>query len=324
MAMLVFWLIKEEIAVRQQAVGPPAALIPHPRFSITAAGGAPCRPARRPAFVSDDPCRAVGTRGPLLNLNGSLGDSSTSKEAGLGDRRGIYNGSWIRRVVVIDDGGGLLKAGLGGDKDPIAVVPNCMAKPPVGNAKKWLVADQLQADDVDATGMTVKRPIDRDYLINTEVQREVWERVVRSSLQVDPNNSSLLLVEPMFNPPALQRATEELVFEEFGFNSLRVADAPSLVHLYEARRQPTHFRAQCSLVVECGFSFIHASPVLQNCTLNYGVRRIDLDGEALTNHLKELVSYRSLNVMDETLFSHPIFLLLYFFPSLYFIFLHSK
>ncbi|XP_062196204.1 actin-related protein 6 isoform X2 [Phragmites australis] len=176
-------------------------------------------------------------------------------------------------VVVVDNGGGLLKAGFGGDKDPIAVVPNCMAKPPGGNtnSKKWLVADQLQAEDVDVTGMTLKRPIDRGYLINMEVQREVWERVLRSLLQVDPTNSSLLLVEPMFNPPALQHATDELVFEEFGFNSLCVADAPSLVHLYE------------------------------NFTLNYGVRRMDLGGKALTNYLKELISYRSLNVMDETL-----------------------
>lgn len=206
-------------------------------------------------------------------------------------------------VVVIDNGGGLLKAGFGGDKDPIAVVPNCIAKSPgsTASSKKWLAADQLQAQDVDVTGMTLRRPIDRGYLINTEVQREVWERVLRGLLQVDPTNSSLLLVEPQFNPPGLQHATDELVFEEFGFSSLWVADAPSLVHLYEATHQPSLFRAQCSLVVDCGFSFTHASPVLQNFTLNYAVRRMDLGGKALTNYLKELVSYRSLNVMDETL-----------------------
>uniref|UniRef100_A0A0D9UZH5 Actin-related protein 6 n=1 Tax=Leersia perrieri TaxID=77586 RepID=A0A0D9UZH5_9ORYZ len=202
-------------------------------------------------------------------------------------------------VVVLDNGGGLLKAGFGGDMNPTAVVPNCMAKPP--GSKKWLVADQLQAQDVDVTGMALKRPIDRGYLINTEVQREVWERVLRNLLQVDPTNSSLLLVEPQFNPPALQHATDELVFEELGFKSFCVADAPSLVHLYEASHQPSLFRAQCSLVVDCGFSFTHASPVLQNFTLNYAVRRMDLGGKALTNYLKELVSYRSLNVMDETL-----------------------
>lgn len=95
---------------------------------------------------------------------------------------------------------------------------------------------------------------------------------------------------------------DELVFEEFNFKSLFVADSPSLVHLYEASRRPYGLvsKAQCSLVVDCGFSFTHAAPVFQNFTLNYGVKRLDLGGKALTNFLKELVSYRSVNVMDES------------------------
>lgn len=53
-------------------------------------------------------------------------------------------------------------------------------------------------------------------------------------------------------------------------------------------------------MVDCGFSFTHAAPVFQNFTVNYAVKRIDLGGKALTNYLKELVSYRAINVMDET------------------------
>lgn len=34
--------------------------------------------------------------------------------------------------------------------------------------------------------------------------------------------------------------------------------------------------------------------------MNYAVKRLDLGGKALTNYLKELVSYRAVNVMDET------------------------
>ncbi|KAJ4818718.1 Actin family protein [Rhynchospora pubera] len=201
-------------------------------------------------------------------------------------------------VVVLDNGGGLLKAGFGGETDPIAVVPNCIGRPP--SSKKWLVGDQLQADDADVTGVSLRRPIDRGYLINPEVQREVWDRVFRSLLNLeDLSQSSLLLVEPLFNPPSLQRSADELVFEEFGFGSLCVADSPSLVHLYEASR--AQGPAVASLVVDCGFSFTHAAPVMQNLTLNYGVKRMDLGGKALTNYLKELVSYRSLTVMDETL-----------------------
>ncbi|KAF6158236.1 hypothetical protein GIB67_015030 [Kingdonia uniflora] len=202
-------------------------------------------------------------------------------------------------VVVLDNGGGFIKAGIGGNRDPTSVVPNCLARPT--STKKWLIADQLQSHD-DLTSASIRRPIDRGYLINPDLQKEVWDRIFRSLLRLDPTHSSLLLVEPLFNLPAIQRATDELVFEDFGFQSLYVADAPSLVHLYEASRRPEGLlsKAQCSLVVDCGFSFTHVAPVLQNFTLNYGVKRLDLGGKALTNYLKELVSYRSINVMDET------------------------
>ncbi|KAF5749626.1 hypothetical protein HS088_TW04G01596 [Tripterygium wilfordii] len=79
-------------------------------------------------------------------------------------------------------------------------------------------------------------------------------------------------------------------------------NTPSLVHLYEASRRPYGLvsKTQCNLVVDCGYSFTHAAPVFQNFIVNYAVKRIELGGKALTNYLKELVSYRAVNVMDET------------------------
>lgn len=206
-------------------------------------------------------------------------------------------------VVVLDNGGGLIKAGFGGDRDPVAVVPNCVARQASSSSKKYLIADQLLSPSVDITSMSIRRPFDRGYLINVDLQREIWDRVLRGVLHCDPTSSSLLLVEPLFNLPAIQRSTDEVVFEELGFQSMYIADSPSLVHLYETSRRGlgSASRTQCSLVVDCGFSFTHAAPVLHNFTLNYGVRRLDIGGKALTNYLKELISYRSINVLDETM-----------------------
>ncbi|XP_047338176.1 actin-related protein 6 [Impatiens glandulifera] len=203
-------------------------------------------------------------------------------------------------VLVLDNGAGLIKAGIGGEQDPIAVVPNCLGKPP--SSKKWLIANQLQSSTEDLTSTAIRRPFDRGYLINPDLQREVWSHLFSSVLNITPSLSSLLLVEPLFNLPSIQRSLDEIIFEDFGFRSLFVADSPSLVHLYESNRQPNSLisRAQTSLIVDCGFSFTHAAPVFQNFTVNYGVKRLDLGGKALTNYLKELVSYRSINVMDET------------------------
>ncbi|PON94271.1 Actin-related protein [Trema orientale] len=207
-----------------------------------------------------------------------------------------------QNVVVLDNGGGLIKAGLGGDRDPSTIIPNCLYRPL--SSKKWLHPSP-SSDPIDLTSAAIRRPIDRGYLINPDLQRDIWAHVFSSILHthhVGPAHSALLLTEPLFALPSVQRATDELVFEDFNFAALYVADSPSLTHLYEASRRPTGLisRAQCSLVVDCGFSFTHAAPVFQNFTLNYAAKRIDLGGKALTNYLKELVSYRSVNVMDET------------------------
>ncbi|KAJ9688670.1 hypothetical protein PVL29_014361 [Vitis rotundifolia] len=202
-------------------------------------------------------------------------------------------------VVVLDNGGGLIKAGIGGERDPSAVIPNCMGKPP--SSKKWLMGDQLHSQS-DLTSVSLRRPFDRGYLLNPDLQRDIWSHLFSNLLRISPSQSSLLLVEPLFNLPSIQRSIDELVFEDLGFRSLFVADSPSLVHLYEASHCPYGLlaKSQCSLVVDCGFSFTHAAPVFQNFTINYAVKRLDLGGKALTNYLKELVSYRAVNVMDET------------------------
>ncbi|KAK0572120.1 hypothetical protein LWI29_026436 [Acer saccharum] len=204
----------------------------------------------------------------------------------------------MSNVVVLDNGGGLIKAGHGGDRDPEVTIPNCLYRPL--SSKKFLYPSPSNSEDL--TSAALRRPIDRGYLINTDLQRDIWAHLFSSLLHVAPSSSSLLLTEPLFTLPSIQRATDELVFEDFNFNSLFVADSPSLVHLYEASRRPDGLvsKAQCSLVVDCGFSFTHAAPVFQNFTVNYAVKRIDLGGKALTNYLKELVSYRAINVMDET------------------------
>nr|GLL20208.1 actin-related protein 6 [Ipomoea trifida]GMC61143.1 actin-related protein 6 [Ipomoea batatas]GMC63344.1 actin-related protein 6 [Ipomoea batatas]GMC64930.1 actin-related protein 6 [Ipomoea batatas]GME03570.1 actin-related protein 6 [Ipomoea batatas] len=206
----------------------------------------------------------------------------------------------MSNVVVLDNGGGLIKAGIGGERDPAAVVPNCMGRPL--SSKKWLIADQLLGPDADLTSATARRPIDRGHVINPDLQSSIWSHIFTTLLKVTPSQSSLLLTEPLFTLPSIQRSIDEIIFEEFNFRGLFVADSPSLVHLYEASRRPYGLvsKAQCSLVVDSGFSFTHAAPVFQNFTLNYGVKRLDLGGKALSNYLKELVSYRSVNLMDES------------------------
>ncbi|XP_024520114.1 actin-related protein 6 isoform X2 [Selaginella moellendorffii] len=202
-------------------------------------------------------------------------------------------------ILVLDNGGGFVKAGIVGTHDDPIVVPNCLARP--RGSKKWIIADQLEKCD-EIQGISLRRPFDRGYLVHCDAEKEVWDRVFKALVKIRPPETALFLVEPPFTLSAIRKNTDELVFEEFGFQSLFVSHAAPLVHLYEANRRPKSRLAlgNCSLVVDCGFSFTHAVPIVQGFPVYHGIKRINLGGKALTNYLKELVSYRAWNVMDET------------------------
>lgn len=48
----------------------------------------------------------------------------------------------------------------------------------------------------------------------------------------------------------------------------------------------------CCLVVDCGYSFTHLIPFVQGKKVTECIFRIDMGGKVLTNHLKDIISYR--------------------------------
>jgi actin-related protein 6 len=48
----------------------------------------------------------------------------------------------------------------------------------------------------------------------------------------------------------------------------------------------------CCLVVDCGYSFTHLIPYVQGKKITEFVHRIEIGGKMLTNHLKDIISYR--------------------------------
>ena len=62
--------------------------------------------------------------------------------------------------------------------------------------------------------------------------------------QVNPTDCGLMLVEPLFNLPSIQKSTYELVFEDFGLQSLCVGNSPAFTHAYQAYKFPTSLLAK--------------------------------------------------------------------------------
>lgn len=71
---------------------------------------------------------------------------------------------------------------------------------------------------------------------------------------------------------------------------------------------PSVSREQCGLafsmsgtgvIIDSGFSFTHVVPFVNWAPVAGGIRRVDVGGKALTNMLKECLSYRQFNLMDD-------------------------
>lgn len=108
----------------------------------------------------------------------------------------------------------------------------------------------------------------------------------------------VIVTEPQFNFTSVQEAMTEIFFEEYECESLlRTTAADLCYHHYSQLKTPTPL---CCVVVDMGYSYTHVIPFVKGRKVKEAIRRIDIGGKLLTNHLKELISYRQLNVMDES------------------------
>jgi actin-related protein 6 len=204
------------------------------------------------------------------------------------------------QTVCIDNGAYRLKAGFAGDAEPTCIVPNFTAQ--MKAQLQQLVADETMTKVNDISQLTFTSSLDRGYVVNWDCQRAVINRVCNEKLRVQPRNCNLLITEAPFTMDNIHSSLDEMVFEELGFAGYsRMPSAHLCALAYEQQQPKSDFALSCAkLVLDCGHSFTHAIPVLNGVVLRNGVRRLNIGGKFLTNLLKETVSYRQWNMMDDT------------------------
>lgn len=163
--------------------------------------------------------------------------------------------------------------------------------------RRPFIGDQIN-DCRDASGLFYILVFQKGYLINWDVQKTVWDYMFgQDCCSVDFSNP-FIITEPQFNFSSIQEAITEIFFEEYECESLlRTTAADLCSYNYENSRDK---KPLCSLVIDMGYSFTHIIPFIKGKKVKEGIRRINIGGKLLTNHLKEIISYRQLNVMDES------------------------
>src|SRR5271167_4080063 len=88
---------------------------------------------------------------------------------------------------------------------------------------------------------------------------------------MDPTETSLLVTEPVLDLPILQSSYDQIVFEEYEFNSYCRTTAPALIPWHNTHGSLPY--SECILVVDSGFSFTHVTPVVNGKVIWSAVRR---------------------------------------------------
>ncbi|XP_071850588.1 actin-related protein 6-like [Apostichopus japonicus] len=199
------------------------------------------------------------------------------------------------KVVILDNGAYSAKIGYSTDSEPRSI-QNCIAKAK-SERRKQFIGNQYE-DCRDLSGLYYLLPFQKGYLVNWDVQRQIWEHVFSKDVNsLEPSETTMVITEPYFNFSAIQESMNEVFFEEYKFKALHRTNAGTLSAYLQMTDKP---QEQCCLVVESGYSFTHIAPYHKGKKVSSAIRRINVGGKLLTNHLKEILSYRQLHVMDET------------------------
>lgn len=183
------------------------------------------------------------------------------------------------------------------------IVPNCTAK--VKNEKRRIfICDQIE-ECKDYSGMFYFLPFNKGYLLNFEMQRKIWDHIFGKILKLPTDSKNrfstvgLLITEPVYNFQKIRREMIKILFEEYGFAKILITSSCQLAAFNYLLNKQSKNENNC-LIVDSGYSFTHIVPFVDGYKISTHMKRIDIGGKALTNHLKEIISYRQINVLDET------------------------
>ncbi|KAG2221077.1 hypothetical protein INT45_009735 [Circinella minor] len=205
----------------------------------------------------------------------------------------------VNNTVILDNGASTLKVNTVEYESP-RIIPNAIIRGRTD--RRNYIGDQID-QCTDFSSLYYRLPFERGFLTNWDVERPVWNRLFSNVLQIDPKDSRLLITEPCFNLKNIQEAYDQIIFEEYEFASCYRTIAPELCTFNDLALlfgdRPGSI-PDCSLIVDSGYSFTHIVPFFKGRPVSKAIRRINVGGKLLTNQLKETVSFRYYDMMEET------------------------
>jgi len=195
-----------------------------------------------------------------------------------------YDGILMNRSVVIDNGSGTIKAGFSGEDIPKCYFPSYVGYPKherimLGAAEGDCFIGK-KAQEIRGL-LKIKYPLEHGIVTDWGEMEKIWQYLYSEELKTSPEEHPVLLTEAPLNPIKNREEAAQILFETFNVPALYIS-IQAVLALYASGRTT-------GLILDSGDGVTHAVPVYEGFALKHSIRRIDLAGRDVTEHLQLLL-----------------------------------
>ncbi|KAI0286971.1 actin family [Russula aff. rugulosa BPL654] len=195
-----------------------------------------------------------------------------------------YEDVLTNQPVVIDNGSGTIKAGFAGQDHPKCFSPSYVGRP----KHTRVMAGALEGDVFigrkaqEFRGLLkIKYPMEHGIVTDWDDMERIWNWVYAEELGTLSEEHPVLLTEAPLNPRTNRESAAQIFFDTFNVPALYIS-VQAVLSLYASGRTT-------GIVLDSGDGVTHAVPVFEGFSMPHAIRRVDVAGRDVTEHLQLLL-----------------------------------
>jgi len=195
-----------------------------------------------------------------------------------------YEHVLTNQPVVIDNGSGVIKAGFAGDDQPKCLFPSFVGRPKhvriMAGAVEGDVFIGRKAQELRGL-LKIKYPLEHGIVTDWDDMERIWQYIYSEELKTLSEEHPVLLTEAPLNPRKNRDQAAQIFFETFNVPAL-FTSIQAVLSLYSSGRTT-------GIVLDSGDGVTHAVPVYEGFAMPHAIRRVDIAGRDVTEHLQLLL-----------------------------------